>query len=308
MQERWFVTLGFAPMLIGVVALVLLHRPPETRVSLPQPSAADGGQRGAQGRKGQDSQEGHLGVIVAGHTADLGAEIGGSVVRVFVREGARVQTGDALVYIDPAAASSDARMAQAELAQQMSAVSRAEAEYNEASDLLARLTAAGSGISEQTLVAARTREATARAALGEARAGIDVGKARIHREEALVRKHLISAPFAGTVVMLGVDPGDVVAAGQVVARVISDEHDVRFAVPASTSALTKIGARVRVRLQAHAGDATQAAIGAVTDVLPEVDAASGLVFVRARLELDDAQARTFVAGSAVQVTAEAEQP
>jgi RND family efflux transporter MFP subunit len=306
MQERWFVTLGFMPMLIGVLALVLLRRPAETRMPVPLSAANEASRRkpvvdGAAA----PSDEGFLGVVVAGHTADLGAQIGGSVVRVFVREGARVQAGEALVYIDPVTANSDARMAEAELAQQMSVVARAEAEHAQASDLLARLIAAGSGIPEQTVVTARAREAGSRAALDEALAGIDVGKARIHREQARIRKHTITAPFSGTVVMLGVDPGDVVSAGQLVARVISEEHDVRFAVPPSARSLAQVGAVVAVRLSGRAGQDVGglAASGVVTELLPEVDAASGLLFVRARLELGAALAGAFVAGTTVRVSA-----
>jgi hypothetical protein len=42
--------------------------------------------------------------------------------------------------------------------------------------------------------------------------------------------------------------------------------------------------------------------GVVTDVLPEVDSASGLVFVRARLELDAERDNAVVAGTSVQVS------
>lgn len=296
MHERGLVAWGFLPMLIGAVALVVLRRPAEVPITSLGGEPASTAAESLDARE-QASTDGYLGVIIAGHTADLGAEIGGSVVRVFVREGARVKEGDALVYIDPSTANSETRMAEAELAQQMSVVARAEAEHAQASDLLARLVAAGSGIPEQTLVAARSRELSARAELAEARAGIDVGKARIHREQARMRKHLISAPFAGTVVMLGVDPGDVVRTGQVVARVISEDQAVRFAVPPGTEALTTVGAPVRVRLPSTGAEAS----GAVTEVLPEVDAASGLVFVRARLLLDPTAAQTFVAGSSVRV-------
>lgn len=295
MQERWFVMLGFVPMLAGLFALGVLRRPEAAPVRAQAPLATrDLAARPALRSTDEDQL---LGVIVAGHTADLGAEISGSVVKVFVREGARVREGEPLVYIDPAAASSEARMAEAELAQQMSERARAEAEHGEASDLLARLLSVGSGIPDQTIVAARAREATTRAALEQARAGIDVGKARIVREQARVKKHFIAAPFAGVVVMLGVDPGDVVGLGQVVARVISEDHEVRFAVPANMRTSATQGARVSVTVPGTSAIAH----GQVTDVLPEVDAASGMVFARAKLEGAFGEA-TRVAGTSVRVS------
>lgn len=301
MQERWFVSLGFLPMVAGAVALLLLRRPAETEASARGASVAEAkraAQAPAQAAAGEAG--GYLGVVVAGHTADLGAELGGSVVRVFVHEGQSVRAGESLVYIDPEAASSDARMAEAELAQQLSVVARAQAQHDEAADILARALSLGSGVAEQTVVAARARAASTAASLQEARAGLDVGKARIRREQGKVRKHLITAPFAGIVVALRVDPGDVVAPGQVVARVISEDTYVRFAVPAEAKAAQTLGTRVHAR---PAGQSTGPS-AVVSEVLPEVDAASGLVFVRAQLQLDAAADKASLVGTRVNVVVE----
>jgi multidrug efflux pump subunit AcrA (membrane-fusion protein) len=302
MQERWFVGLGFLPMVAGAVALLLLRRPAATQASRgPEPLAAAPAPSRILGSQSPGRVvESYLGVVVAGHTADLGAELGGSVVRVLVHEGEAVHAGDPLVYIDPEAASSEAHVAEAELERQLSVVARAQAQYDEASDILSRVLTLGKGVADQTVVAARARAASTAAALAEARAGLDVGKARIRREQGKVRKHLISAPFAGIVVALRVDPGDVVAPGQVVARVISEDTYLRFAVPAEATAVQKIGARVQARRAGQTGGP----IAIVTDVLPEVDAASGLVFVRAQLPLESAAAKASLVGTRVVVVPE----
>jgi multidrug efflux pump subunit AcrA (membrane-fusion protein) len=127
MQERSYVALGFVPMVVGLVALGVMRRPEAVVARASIAAVSDASAEDVDSL--DDAADTMLGVIVAGHTADLGAEIGGSVVKVFVREGARVREGDPLVYIDSAAATSEARMAQAELAQQMSALSRARADH-----------------------------------------------------------------------------------------------------------------------------------------------------------------------------------
>jgi RND family efflux transporter MFP subunit len=296
-QERWFLTLGFLPMLVGAVALVLLRRPTESYANTTAGASGQKPRAGETSAAATGAGQHYLGVIAAEHTADLGAELGGSVVKVFVREGARVKAGDPLLHIDPAAASGDARMAQAELVQQRSVVLRAQAEYEEAQDLLERLTVAGSGVSAQMLVAAKSRAASARAAYEEAQAGIDVGKARIERERWRVSKHLITAPFDGVVVAFRVDPGDVVLPGQMLARVIGGDTYVRFAVPPSDTSTISEGAPLEVREPAS----KLSAAAVVTDLLPEVDAASGLVFVRARLASAGEPAKSPVPGTRVEV-------
>mgnify|MGYP005815037153 CR=1 FL=1 len=297
-QERWFLTFGFLPMLVGAAALVLLRRPTAIHADqeTEKPSRIEASAAGTAVSASQADDSGYLGVIAAEHTADLGAQLGGSVVKVFVREGARVKAGEPLLHIDPSGASGDARMAQAELLQQRSVVARAQAEYEEAQDLLDRLTAAGSGVSAQMLVAAKARAASARAAYQEAQAGIDVGKARIERERLRVSKHLITAPFDGVVVALRVDPGDVVSPGQTLARVIGGDTYVRFAVPPEAIVTTQRDARLAVREPLS----SRSVSAVVTDVLPEVDAASGLVFVRARLSAEQRDTE-LVPGTRVEV-------
>jgi multidrug efflux pump subunit AcrA (membrane-fusion protein) len=126
----------------------------------------------------------------------------------------------------------------------------------------------------------------------------------MHREQSRVRKHLITAPFSGVVVMLGVDPGDVVAGGQVVARVISEDQGVRFAVPPAMRASARPGAAVSVVVPG----VSQVVRGQVTDVLPEVDAASGMVFSRARLDTALPSDLPLVAGTSVRVSFEGAAP
>lgn len=305
MTESRIALLATLPMLIGAALVLGLRRPPLTVV---QPLA---GARpmAEEARENAVAEKPYPGVIVSGYTADVGAEIGGSVVEVLANMGAKVRAGDALLRIDPRTAGDDLRVAQARLSQQRSTIERATAELAEAEDLLKRLRSITDGVAERTLVAAETRAQQARAAVDEAKAGLGMQQAEIGRQRTHSDKHVIRAPFDGVVVALYVDPGDVAIPGQVVARVITEDYYVRFASPPNDSAGRLPGLLLSVRLPS--GELLTAE---VTDVQPEVDAAAQLVFARARLlsgpKADDstgaragAQARELlIPGTQVEVT------
>jgi len=219
------------------------------------------------------------GVIVSGYTADVGAEIAGGVLEVMARTGVRVHAGDALLRIDPKTAGDEVRVAQARLEQQRSSVQRATAELDEASDFLTRLRSITDGVSQRDLVAAQAREQKARAAVAEAKAGLGMTEAELGRQRTRSDKHVIRAPFEGVVVALYVDPGDVVGPGQVVARVITEDFYVRFAMPPDDTSARARGLDLDVRLPTGVMLTAR-----VTDVQPEVDAAAQLVFARALID------------------------
>ena len=67
-------------------------------------------------------------MVVAGYSADVGAEVSGGVTEVFASVGARVKQGDVLLRVDPGIASDDLRASRARLDQQRSEITSAESE------------------------------------------------------------------------------------------------------------------------------------------------------------------------------------
>lgn len=274
MTESRIALLATLPMLIGAALVLALRRPPLTTEV-----AADGpAQASADTLEVAKVAAPYPGVIVSGYTADVGAEVAGAVVEVMARTGVRVRSGDPLLRIDPKNAGDEVRLAQARLEQQRSAVERANAELSEATDLLTRMRSITDGISERELVAAQAREHKARAAVAEAKAGLSMTEAELGRQRTRSDKLVIRAPFEGMVVALYADPGDVVGSGQVVARVITEDFYVRFAMPPDDTSARSPGLALDVRLPTGVSVTAQ-----VTDVQPEVDAAAQLVFARARI-------------------------
>jgi multidrug efflux pump subunit AcrA (membrane-fusion protein) len=295
MSEGRIVVLATLPMLVGAVWLLGLRRP-EPVAQAPMRSDANAARERSQVDAVAEG-EGYLGVIIAGSTADVAAEIPGSVAEVGPNVGARVKAGELLLRVDPGSAGEDVRAARARLEQQHSAVARAQAELSEASDLVARMSAMASGVSERTAVAGRAREQQAKAALQEALAGVGVQEAEVDQRLSISKKNIIRAPFDGILVARFVDAGGSVVPGQVVVRVMTDSYFVRFAMPPDEARKKQVGFEVEVELP---GVARRLA-GKVTDIQPEVDSVAQMVFARAGLGLHDAAVGAVIPGVRVRV-------
>jgi RND family efflux transporter MFP subunit len=293
MSESRILVLATLPLAIGAAWLVVLRRPEPVRAAATHGSTALHEQAPNAAVAGAD--DGWLGVIVSGYSADVGAEVGGTVSETWVTVGARVKAGTPLLRIDESASVEDVRAARAKLEQQRSLVARAEAELAEGSDLVARLAAVPSGVSERQMLAARTREQQAVAALREAQAGISVHQADVGQQLNRSQKHVIRAPFDGIAVERFVDPGALVVPGQVVARIINGDSYVRFAMPPQAARGQAVGQSVRVELDGRTLD------GVVSDIQPEVDGASQLVFARAKLDVEKQDAAAVIPGARVRV-------
>jgi RND family efflux transporter MFP subunit len=296
MSEGRIILLGTLPLIAGALWLGGLRRP-EVTVRY-EAAAGHAGSAASDRAFDAEARHGYPGVIVSGYTAEVGTEVSGTVAEVSAGVGARVREGDPLLRIDPGSSGDDLRMARAKLDQQRSAIARAQAEVAEASDLVQRLESIASGVSDRQLVAARAKEQQAKAALAEAQAGMGVHEADVGQRLSRSKKHVIRAPFDGVVVARFVDPGALVVPGQVVARVITEDYFVRFAMSAEEARAKRAGFAVEVDVPG----AERVLAGVVSDVQPEVDPAAQLVFARARLEVGDGERKVVLPGVRVQVT------
>ncbi|MDB4989668.1 MAG: hypothetical protein JWN04_4846 [Myxococcaceae bacterium] len=269
MSDRTIIAFATVPMIAGALLLVTLQRVPPIRVSA---SASRGAMVGIGSQ--QNAKTAWLGVVVAGQTAELAAGQDGRVNEVWLRAGTRVRKGQAILQIDSSIAANDEALAGAELGQRRSEVSRAEAKWEDARAKLGRLEQGGSWISAQELDGARAAERVAKADVLAARAGVGMGRARMAQQKLRSRRHTLEAPFDGVLVSCNVDPGDSVSASTIVARVINDERQVRFAFPRDQ--LPSAGS-MDVLLGLPEGNARTK----VTSIEPEVDPAAQMIFATA---------------------------
>jgi membrane fusion protein (multidrug efflux system) len=164
------------------------------------------------------------GEVEAARDALLAASLGGHVERVHVKTGDRVKRGQALVWVD--SASHRARLKQAKV------------ELEAAERELLRAKALGKSIAKAELEAADTRVRAARAA---------VSTARVSASRAVIQ-----APFAGTVVDVDVEVGEVAAPGAPLVRVVQlDPVLVTVAVSDRDIVALKEGASAQVHFSAR---------------------------------------------------------
>jgi multidrug efflux pump subunit AcrA (membrane-fusion protein) len=302
MSDRALITGAIVPMVCGALAMILLQRAPVAQsVSAPEPKT--GGAVTATSilpatelRPAVASQKAWVGVVVPSNTAELAADTDARIVQVFVTTGAHVKPGDKLLQLDPSDSQNAVGVANAQLSQRVSDQSRAQARVDAAAKQLSRLRSGAMWLSAKELDQANAELQVANAELAASRAAVNVGHAQLRQQRLVADRRMLTAPFAGTVVDLGVDPGDSVRAGQVVMRILSDGREVRFAYPPGQ--IPETGARnVVVELDGS----NTSLVAQVTSTRPEVDPSARLVIATVPLPAGLPQSERFLPGSPVQV-------
>ena len=197
------------------------------------------------------------GSLVAERTAQLRAEVPGSVVQVFMDPGARVAAGTSLAKIDDRAINDAYLSARSGLtAAQQSA------------DIAARELTRAEALVKAGAISDRDLENARRADLG-ARTMLDDAKARLASAQKALDATNVLAPYAGVVAERFVNPGDVVAPGSPLMTLI-DPATMRLeaAVPASELAQVRVGAPVRFSVTGYPGRTFE---GRISSINPTAD-------------------------------------
>lgn len=192
------------------------------------------------------------------------AEMSGSVVEVPVEKGVAVEAGDVIARLDASGPEARVRRAEAE-------VERAEREYRNARELVDR------GIS--TL----DRLSSARAALAAAEAQL------VDAEEAL-DDTVIRAPFAGRLEGLTVNPGEFVASGVSVARIV-DNSPLTVRARIAQQSVSRIGTGQAATVRFITGETRT---GTVTFVGANADPQTRTFLMEVEVENADASIRSGV--------------
>jgi membrane fusion protein YbhG len=212
--------------------------------------------------------------------ADVGSLVGGRVQRVEVEEGAQVEAGQAIVVLepdllDPQIREQTARVDAARAAHDRTVrgprseeVSRARVDYENAERERRRLEALlGQGvIGQQQYDDAAARAAAAFETLrqlerGSRREDLEEARANMERETQHLlylqrqREELtVRAPAAGLVESLDLRPGDIVQAGQAVARILEPAQLwVRVFVPETRLGHVRVGQPAGITIDSFPG-------------------------------------------------------
>lgn len=258
-QRMWLARSALLSTVTAVIAVALSGctlnaEPDQAAVSEPQPVQV------MAATPGPDIQDwSYVGTIRPRYASDLGFRISGKIVQRSVELGQRVETGQVLATLDTADLELAVAAKEAEL--EAARASAQEADTNRARyEDLAKKGFAAKAAYDQRLSAAA--EASARVERDER----DLQQARNELTYATLR-----ADQPGVVTALPVEAGQVVAAGQLVARVARlDAIEVEVAIPEQKLGAVK-SARAEVELWAGSGRRLPATL---REVSPDADPAS----------------------------------
>lgn len=290
-------------VLLSLGGLAALHKktPVATETGGP-PRPADNSVR--SGSLPAPIDRGFLGVIITDEAVDLAARVDGRVESVRVQVGSEVRKGDVVATLEAKTNQQELAVAEAELLSQRAEEQVAALSLEEAAERLRRREAPNQlstgALSEEELSAVRYQHRMASAKLEMARGRVQEQEARVAQLRQRVTETSIRAPFDGVVASRLVHPGALVQGGQPLLHLLRRGiPQVRFALPPSQVQHLALGSRVRV----EAPEQGVVLEGRVTQVAPEVDVASLMVFALADLET---RSPPVPAGTAVRVKRVAE--
>jgi len=204
-----------------------------------------------------------VGSLVAVNGIGLTTEAAGIVREIHFEAGQRVERGTVLVSLDD-------EVDRAALETLRAAARLAQVQFDRAADLL-------------------PQRAVSQSAYDEAKASLDAARAEVARQEAVIRRKSIRAPFDGILGIRQIDIGQYVEPGQ---RLVSLQslHPiyVDYTLPERHLSELAIGQEVAVELDALPGEVHR---GRITAIEPGVDEGTRSVRVRATLDNPDGRLR-----------------
>jgi len=231
------------------------------------------------------SKNGFVGVVFAKQQVDLESMVAARVLTVPVQLGDRLRKGDTVATLDAEAIRRDLASASAAVKSAQAEARAARVELAVAHDKARRAEKLADSLSAEDLEAARYQEKLAEAHSQAAQFRVGETVAAVEKLRTLLETTAITATFDGVVAQRYVDPGTVVGPGKPIVRLISgDDVWVRFAVPEDQVAGVTVGGCVEASVPAL----KMATSGKVETVAPQIDAASRMLVVEARLSVPPA--------------------
>ncbi len=238
-----------------------------------------------------------VGTTQATSESRVSFQVGGTLVRRSADVGDRVRAGQVLAQLDPSdialqrqQAASGLAQAEAGLRQARAGARLAQAEYERVRALYADDLIALSGYD-----GARTGRDTARDAVEQAQAGVSAARDGVALADRALGYTRLVSPSDGSVGDIYAEPGELVAPGQPIALIASDDAPMEIRFDASESVVGEVqaGRRVRVTLTALDGAPFN---GTITQVGTAAARGGTTYPVTVRLENADARVRSGMTG------------
>lgn len=198
------------------------------------------------------------GSLVAVEDADVAAEAAGAVQRIDADRGDMVQKGAALLSLDTATSTLQAREASASVAAAEIQVRQAEADCARARTLT---DAGGLATAERDRLLSQCEQGARQ---------LEAAKARLALAQTNLARGTVRAPFAGVVAERMVSPGDYVTPGRPVVKLVSvDPLRLELSVPERAASQVVSGAKVTFTVTDQPGRTFEAVIDRVSPALRE---------------------------------------
>jgi len=247
----------------------------------------------------QPRPEGWLGVINSRSSVDVTSDSQGRLAAVQVQIGDQVQRGDRIASLDTRLLAQDLEMARSTLHAAEADAGRASAEANEAQQRAQRRRQNPDFFSKEDIASAELAVKTSASGLQAAQARVAEQRARVKQLETSLGQSDIRAPFAGRVAERFVDVGAVVGPGTHIVRLISGgDLLVRAAVPPEEARSLAAGGAVTIHIRSQ----NLALPGHIERIAPEIDAASQMILIEARLDPSGGSPPRVQTGQVVDVT------
>jgi len=197
-----------------------------------------------------------IGSLIAKQSGDVAVEIGGSVQKILVETGDRVEKGQVIAVLEADIRKARADVLAAELAEQLALLQVAEAELSLAKQNMDRQAALKkSNAFNRSVFETRQQSYTrALAQISRAKASIAGKRANIVVLELEISKARIISPYAGVVVERKTEQGSYVRSGDAVVRLMAD---TRLEIEANIPALHIGGLSKGTKISAELEDGTR---------------------------------------------------
>jgi membrane fusion protein (multidrug efflux system) len=217
------------------------------------------------------------GQLLARDHAEIAAEVAGRITEIVFDEGQRVETGDAILEIDPERRELEVATARAGVEEATAALRDEEREAKRVANLRERE------------IASTVQLERARLELELAKARLEAARARLGVAERALRDATVRAPFPGRVARRHVSRGEFVQMGQSLVELVALEPlEVEFFVAERDSARVRESQPVSVRVDSQPGLTFPAT---VTVISPTIDPKTRTLRVLARLDPSEGRLR-----------------
>ncbi len=285
---------GMKPQALAALALVLLAGCGHPPASPPLPAEAADSAAATRPEAARPipaasaglaaPTDGFLAVAVARRAVEVTAELDGELRSLNVAVGDRVEPGTRIGTIETREIAEQLASSQAAITALEADRKRAQIDLESVKNQYERRAAYPDLYPREQLEELQSKAKSSAAAVETAAARVSEERGHAAQLAGRLSHAILTSPIHGTVATRYLDPGAIVRSGTPIVRLISaGSYVIRFAVPPDQSSHLRLGERIGF-LPESRGGAPAELPGVISQIAPQVDTASQMVFAEADLD------------------------